>query len=179
MESQILKSIGIGSFDPAIIIIAVLVLIIVLVVAFILIALQKKKINELENRIRRLCAGRDGESLESELMKLFEDNQYLMTTINQHNICIKNIYKRLEKNYQKMKLVKYDALNQMGGNLSFILVLLDEHDNGVLINSVYGLNTSYIYSKEIIAGASEIELGDEEFDALEQTKAIEIPKLKK
>lgn len=179
MDSKILQSIGLAGLDPGIFIIIVLVLLIAVVIAFVIVSMQNKKISKLERRIQRLCAGKDGESLEAELIKLFEDNQYMMTTIGQHNICIKNIYRRLEKVYQKMKIVKYNAFDQMGGNLSFIVVLLDENNSGFLINSVYGMNTSYNFAKEIVNGTSEVELSDEEFDALEQTKEIEIPKLKK
>ena len=45
----------------------------------------------------------------------------------------------MESAYQKMGLVKYDAFNQMGGQLSFSLALLDENNNGFIINSVHSL----------------------------------------
>ena len=36
----------------------------------------------------------------------------------------------MESAYQKMGLVKYDAFNKMGGQLSSSLALLDENNNG-------------------------------------------------
>lgn len=178
MESKILKSIGIASFDPAYIIIVLLLIIIALVVILMIQMNNKKKIEKMEYRLRRLCAGRDGESLEDELAKLFEDNEYMMTTVNQHKTNIRNIYKRLEKTYQKMALVKYDAFSQMGGQLSFVLAVLDEKNNGYLINSVHSLNGNYCYSKEIVNGTCDIELGDEEFEALTQAKEVELQIMK-
>lgn len=178
MESKILKSIGITNFDPAYIIIILLLVIIALIVIIVIQMKNKKKIEQMEYRLKRLCVGRDGESLEEELGKLFEDNEYMMTVVEQHKTNIRNIYKRLEKSYQKMSLVKYDAFSQMGGQLSFVLVLLDENNNGFLINSVHSLNGNYCYSKEIVNGSCEIELGDEEFEALTQAKEVELHTMK-
>ncbi|MCQ2525856.1 MAG: DUF4446 family protein [Lachnospiraceae bacterium] len=178
MESKILKAIGLANIDPAYIIIVLLLVIVALLVLIIMQTKNKKRIEQMEYRLKRLCSGKDGESLEEELAKLFEDNEYMMTTVNQHKTNIRNIYRRLEKSYQKMSLVKYDAFNQMGGQLSFVLVVLDENNNGFLINSVHSLNGNYCYSKEIVNGTCEIELGDEEFEALTQAKEVELQLMK-
>lgn len=39
---------------------------------------------------------------------------------------IGKIYKKMESHYQKVGIVKYDAFHEMGGNLSFVLTMLDE-----------------------------------------------------
>ena len=72
----------------------------------------------------------------------------------------------MESAYQKMGLVKYDAFHQMGGQLSFCLALLDENNNGFIINSVHSTEGCYSYTKEIRLGESEISLGKEEAEAL-------------
>jgi hypothetical protein len=66
-----------------------------------------------------------------------------------------------------MGVIKYDAFNQMGGQLSFSLALLDENNNGFIINSVHSTEGCYSYTKEIKAGECDISLGDEEKKALE------------
>ena len=55
----------------------------------------------------------------------------------------------------------------MGGQLSFSLALLDENDNGFVLNSVHGVEGCYTYTKEIKNGLCEISLGDEEKQALD------------
>lgn len=72
----------------------------------------------------------------------------------------------MESAYQKMGLVKYDAFNQMGGQLSFSLALLDENNNGFIINSVHSSEGCYSYTKEIKLGQCVIDLGAEEAEAL-------------
>ena len=76
------------------------------------------------------------------------------------------MYKKLESTFQKVGIVKYDAFNQMGGQLSFSLALLDENDNGFVLNSVHSAEGCYSYTKEIKNGMCEISLGDEEREAL-------------
>ncbi len=65
-----------------------------------------------------------------------------------------------------MGLIKYDAFHQMGGQLSFSLALLDEYNNGFIINSVHSTDGCYSYTKEIKNGESLITLGKEEAEAL-------------
>ena len=55
---------------------------------------------------------------------------------------------------------------QMGGKLSFSLAMLDEKNNGYIINSVHGSDGCYTYSKEIRAGKCDLVLGTEEQKAL-------------
>lgn len=70
--------------------------------------------------------------------------------------------------YQKMAIVKYDAFREMGGNLSFVLVMLDRNHNGFLLNSVHSREACYTYMKEIVKGNAKVELSNEEKQALDQ-----------
>lgn len=65
--------------------------------------------------------------------------------------------------YQKIGVVKYDAFKEMGGKLSFVLVLLNKENTGFLLNSVHSSREGcYTYLKEIIKGESFIELSEDE-----------------
>ena len=71
--------------------------------------------------------------------------------------------------YQKIGVVKYDAFKEMGGKLSFVLVLLNKENTGFLLNSVHSSREGcYTYLKEIIKGESFIELSEDEKKALSQ-----------
>ena len=74
----------------------------------------------------------------------------------------------MQKTYQKMGLVKYDAFHEMGGKLSFSLAMLDEKNNGYIINAMHSREGCYTYIKEIIDGNSVIVLAEEEQEALNQ-----------
>ena len=56
----------------------------------------------------------------------------------------------------------------MGGMLSFSLALLNDQNDGFLINSVHSSDGCYSYTKEIKSGESDISLGEEEKKALQK-----------
>lgn len=165
-SSNFLSSIGLGGFDMGYLLIAVAVFLILLLVVLILLIVQIKKTNNLKRRLDKFVTGKDGKNLEERIASLFEDNKFLKNSTERNKKDIRTLYKNMESAYQKMGLVKYDAFNQMGGQLSFCLVLLDENDNGFVINSVHSTEGCYSYTKEIKQGESTVSLGKEEAEAL-------------
>lgn len=166
MNSLFLERIGFGSLDLGYLFIAVAVLAVIMLVTNILLIVQIKKVNRLKRRLDRFLLGKDGMSLEQDIIGLCEDNKFLKNSTDKNKKDIRNLYKQIETAYQKMGLVKYDAFNQMGGQLSFSLALLDENNNGFILNSVHSTEGCYSYTKEIRNGTSAISLGTEEAEAL-------------
>ncbi len=164
---RILNLFGLQYFDLGFLVIGMVVLFILLLILFILLLLQMKKVKKLNKRLDALTLGKDGSSLEQDIVQLFEDNKYFKEVAAEHKKDIRTLFKRMESAYQKFGLVKYDAFNQMGGQLSFCLVLLDENNNGFLLNSVHSSEGCYSYTKEIRQGESDISLGAEETEALQ------------
>lgn len=164
MNSNILQSIGLGNLDIAYIFLLLLVLIIVLLV---MVVLQMKKLNQLQKRIGKFMTGKDAKSLEKDIIGLYEDNKFLKVNVDKNKKDIRTLYKKMEYTFQKIGLVKYDAFQQMGGKLSFSLALLDENNNGFILNSVHSTEGCYTYTKEIKNGECSISLGEEEQQALD------------
>lgn len=123
-------------------------------------------IAKLKKKYKKFMQGKSAKSLESEIIGLFEDNKFIKTAIEKDKKDIRTLYKNFESAFQKVGLVKYDAFNQMGGKLSFCLALLDENNNGFIMNSVHSAEGCYSYTKEIKNGESAISLGQEEEEAL-------------
>ena len=69
---------------------------------------------------------------------------------------------------QKVGIVRYNAFKDVGSNLSFTLALLDNNNNGVVLNGIYSRDNSNIYSKPVKDGKSEYVLSDEEKEAIEK-----------
>lgn len=164
--SNFLNKIGLGGFDIGYLLIAVVVLLLLFIAVLILLIVQMNKVGKLKKRLDKFLAGKDGKSLEQKVASLFEDNKFLKSSTEKNKKDIRILYKNMESAYQKMGLVKYDAFNQMGGQLSFCLALLDENNNGFIINSVHSTEGCYSYTKEIKNGESTISLGREEAEAL-------------
>lgn len=161
--SIFLNQIGLGGLDIGYLFLGMTVLLIVLLIMLIV---QISKTNKLQKRLDKFLTGKDGTNLEQEIAALFEDNKFLKNGVEKNKKDIRTLFKNMESAYQKMGLVKYDAFNQMGGQLSFSLALLDENNNGFIINSVHSVEGCYSYTKEIKQGESSILLGKEEAEAL-------------
>ena len=166
MNSGIFSAIGLGNLDPAILFFVLIALVIVL---FVLLLIQGNKFKKLEKKYNKFMKGKEAESLEDEIIGLFHDNRMIRSENEKNRKDIIDINKRLNHSFQKIGLEKYDAFSMNGGKLSFALCMLDENDNGFLLNSVHnsdGMN--YSYSKAINAGVSDVELSKDERKALDK-----------
>lgn len=164
MESKLLETIGI---DPGIILIAMFVLIIIL---FFIAIRTNMKYNRLKASYTTFMRGKNGKTLEDSIFEKFSELDNMVDTVQKNRKDIRELNKNVRANYQKVGIVKYDAFNEMGGKLSFALALLDNRNNGFLINAMHSREGCYTYVKEIINGESYINLGEEEKKAL--NKAI-------
>ena len=165
MTSNLLQSIGLGGLDIAYVLIGMLVLILVLLVLMII---QFSRLSKLQKRYVKFMKGKEGKSLEQNIAGLYDDNEYIKQEAEKNRKDIKEIQKRMEYCYQKLGVVKYDAFSQMGGQLSFCLALLNEKDDGFILNSVQSSEGCYTYTKEVKKGECAITLGEEEKKALDQ-----------
>lgn len=87
-----------------------------------------------------------------------------------HSYC-KRLENSMKDCVQKIGIVRYNAYNDAGNDLSFAVALLDDKKNGVVFNGIYSREMSNIYAKPIIAGNSNYNLTKEEKEALD--KALE------
>jgi hypothetical protein len=138
------------------------------IIILILIIVTLVQINKLKKKYNKFMLGKDGNSLENDIITLYEDNKLMKLTIDNNREEIKTIAKKNELALQKVGLVKYDAFKEMGGKLSFALAILDEKNNGVVINSVHSSDGCYSYTKRITDGDSQMALSNEEKLAVER-----------
>lgn len=109
----------------------------------------------------------NGNNIDSMLKKYLED----VREIKKDNEEIKAYYIKLDSDIgsciQKTGLVRYNAFKDVGSDLSFAVALLDRENNGVVLNGLYGSESSNIYAKPIKNGKSTYQLSEEEKYALE------------
>lgn len=109
----------------------------------------------------------NGSNLDEMLKSYLKD----VKEIKKDNSEIKAYYTKLDKDIssciQKVGLVRYNAFRDVGSDLSFAIALLDGNDTGVVLNGLYGSDSSNIYAKPIKGGISAYQLSEEEKYALE------------
>ncbi len=67
---------------------------------------------------------------------------------------------------KKCAIVNFDAFDDVTGGMSFALTLLDDHNDGIILTSLYGHNSSNTYIRKVTDGKSDIKLLDEEKQSL-------------
>ena len=112
--------------------------------------------------------GQDGKTLEESFSARFDELDELSNIAHENKADIRILYRALRSSYQKVGIVKYDAFGEMGGKLSFALTMLDNDNNGWILNSMHSRDGCYTYIKEIENGTAYSTLGEEEKQALQK-----------
>lgn len=163
MNNYFFTNLGLENIDIGILLTVLASIILILLILNII---NICNISKLKKKYNKFMQGKSAKSLENEITGLFEDNKFIKSSVEKNKSDIKTIYQKFESAFQKIGIVKYDAFNQMGGKLSFSLALLDENNNGFILNSVHSTEGCYSYTKEIKNGKCKISLGEEEEEAL-------------
>lgn len=69
-----------------------------------------------------------------------------------------------------LAIVRYDALNEMSGQLSFSVALLNAAGDGVVISSINGRSETRTYAKVVLGGTGAQELSPEEERAVRSAR---------
>ncbi|MDQ3986796.1 MAG: DUF4446 family protein [Actinomycetota bacterium] len=67
---------------------------------------------------------------------------------------------------QRFGMVRYNAFEEMGGNLSFSVALLDDNGDGLVLTSINGRTEARTYAKPIKSYDSSHNLSEEEREAI-------------
>ena len=151
--------------DPMFLIIGFSVLSLVLLVAVIICIV---KMNKLYRRYDLFMRGKDAETLEDTIMDILDELDGMRGKDRAIKDSMKILSKQVKDSFQKFGFVKYNAFKGMGGNLSFVIAMLNDNNSGFVLDVVHSREGCYIYLKEVEEGATEVLLGNEEQEALEQ-----------
>lgn len=133
----------------------------------IILLVQMIQISKLKKKYKMFMDGKNAKTLEESIMSRMDQLDYLISSNQKNEKTLESISKNLKDTFQKVGLVKYDAFQEMGGKLSFSLALLNNANDGFIINAMHSREGCYTYIKEIIDGNSVITLAGEEKEALE------------
>lgn len=140
-----------------------------LLIGFVVMVTKLSKLNKkYKNFMQKLG---NGKNLEEDL----ETYMYKVNKVEQQNAKIENEIKNMDKNItkciQKVGIVRYNAFENTGSNLSFALALLDKNNSGIVLNGIFSREMSNIYAKPVENGKSTYIFSEEETQALQ--KAME------
>lgn len=137
-------------------------------VFFMLHIIQSSRISKLMKRYEAFMEGKDATNLADAIEENFQQMEKLESSYQDAEVKMDKALSGITSTFHKLGIVKYDAFKEMGGNLSFALCLLDDNNNGFILNTMHGRESSYTYIKEIENGTAYSTLGEEEKQALQK-----------
>ncbi len=153
--------------NAGVLIILLLVLEIILLIAVLTMSMRVRRLNA---RYNSFMKGQDGISLEKDLSRKMGKIEKYAKGIGTLDSAIEAVANVQKHSVHKYGIVKYDAFDDVGGKLSFVLALLDDSDTGFVLNAVHSKEDCFLYIKEIVKGESYIMLSNEEVEALRIAK---------
>jgi hypothetical protein len=79
--------------------------------------------------------------------------------------------RRVDGSITHTSVVRYDAMNELSGQQSSTVALLDERRTGVVISSILHRDQARLYVKQVLEGNPEYELSPEEQQAVDEAMA--------
>ena len=148
-----------------VLVLCLLILVIALLVCMLNMYLGLSRLNR---KYKIFMKGKDAQSLEKLFKRKFDMIEKLASSSEINSENIQKMEKLYNSSLHKYGIVKYDAFEDMGGKLSFVLALLDKDNTGFLLNAIHSRENCFLYIKEIVNGESYIMLSDEEVEALKR-----------
>jgi len=142
------------------------VALLVAVVAFLLVTGARARIRALLRPLSSIGHTTDEPMMAiPSILSSLEDNQVRIDALSRG---IEDLYEKNRGFFQRIGLVRYDAFDDIGGQQSYSLCLLDGDKNGVLLTYLTGRNSARSYAVDIKGGVPSRKLGDEEAKAMDE-----------
>lgn len=126
------------------------------------------KLARMNRRYRRMMQGMDGVNIERLLLGHIEEVRRASAKVDELSKTCANLDRLSKSCVQKIGIVRFNAFEDTGSDLSFAIALLNGNDDGFVLSSIFGRSESRSYAKPVIKGQSSYFLTDEEKQALEQ-----------
>ena len=146
-----------------------IIILLISVLSIILLILNHLKLTKIKNEYSEFMKKLGNGKNIDENLKVYMDRVQKVEDLNKEIIqYCESLDKTVDTCIQKIGIVRYNAIKDVGSNLSFTLALLNNNNNGVVLNGIYSRDNSNIYAKPIKDGKSEYILSDEEKEAIEK-----------
>lgn len=120
------------------------------------------QLSVLGRRYKRFMKGTSGKNIEGLILEHLEDLKQNNSKFEAVNTRFDNMQDQLDRCIQRHSIIRYNAFNDTGSDLSYSIVLMDNFDNGVTLTGIYGRNEFVGYAKPLEAGTSTYPLSVEE-----------------
>lgn len=145
------------------------VLIVLLLIAWIWVAWRMRRI---KRQLAALTRGMDTHNLEEVLVGHLDKVHQTEQRMDALEQAVAVLQAQIPGCVQRVHLVRYDAFEDVGGQQSFSMALLDARGDGIVLTSVYSRLDIRVYAKAIREGRASHALSDEENRVLRECTAL-------
>lgn len=131
---------------------------------------NKTKIKKLKSKYYKFMNGLSGVNIEAVLDDCLEKVNDVMEKNKEIEFQINTLERNMYYCVQKVGIVRYNAFDNVGSDLSFSIALLDNNDDGLVISSLYSRDSSSTYAKPVLGSKSKYALSAEEIKAIDIAK---------
>lgn len=146
---------------------AIMALVLLCVFLFIMLLVQGSKIRKLRKRYDAIINGTEVQNLEELLTKMHMDMEGLQLSNEEHQRMISSIQQKLKQQVSQLGMLRYNAFEDRGSDLSFSIALLNDLNDGFILTGIHGREQMFVYAKPIEKGESKYALSPEEKKAMD------------
>jgi len=139
-------------------------------ISYLLIFSMNNKLKEFRKSYLALQSYMKGNSLDELLGEYLAEVKKIREGLAQTEKRIEQTEVKLRSSVDRAELVRFNAFDNMGSDLSFALALLNQEGNGVVLSSINSREESRVYAKPIVKGESTYHLSDEERQVITKAK---------
>ncbi|WDV45895.1 DUF4446 family protein [Clostridiaceae bacterium M8S5] len=143
------------------------VLMITTVLLLLIMLSSQMRISKLKKKYDLLLKDVDSVNLEDVLFEHLEKVNSVKEELRVVDGKCMKLDQRLRLTLQNVGIIRYNAFDDMGSDLSFSLAMLDDNLDGVIITSLYGRDGCSIYGKPVKGSETKYTLSKEETEALQ------------
>ena len=148
-----------------------LLLLLIILVALLLMGWLRTtvRLNRLTHQLKALTRGQEGQNLAEVLTSHLEAVHLSTRRMDSLEQAVAVLQAQMPKSLQKVGMVRYDAFEDVGGEQSFSVALLDAKGDGIILTSVYSRMDVRVYAKAIQNGRASHALSQEEERVLRES----------
>lgn len=161
MESILELIAGIQGYITIALVLIIILLLILIIVLF-------SSLSSLEKRYRKLTRGVNNKNIEELIVSYLDKVEESRNIAKDTKELLNDLNNKVDKCIQKVAVKRYKAFDNVGGDLSFSIALLDENNYGIILTGIYGRNDSTTYAKPVENGISRYDLSEEELQVLNE-----------
>lgn len=143
---------------------------IIAVIPYFYIYSLRKRLKKFEEAHIALQSFMSGKTLDQLLEKYLEKVDNTEKQMEMQNLRFIKAEEKLRKSVDRAELVRFNAFDNMGSDLSFSLALLNQEGDGVVLSSINSREESRVYAKPITSGQSTYHLSNEEKQVLDKAQ---------